>query len=90
MNVEDLLCRAEWGAALLGAIAEQLPVDGTISGPDGLVHGILGNFTACDIVWCRTGRDDDNELHVQVHEGWLVVCVAATCLKCVCDLMERG
>lgn len=44
----------DFAEAVIKALGEQLPTTGSIRGPDGFVHDIIGDFTVCDQQWARS------------------------------------
>lgn len=65
--------------------AANMPVNGCIQDPDGVVHDILGDYTKCDRPWyIRSGPDE----RWKVNYGWSLPkdeAPAVTCLLCLGD-----
>lgn len=79
-----------WQGIFASAVAAGtvLPVSGSVRAPDGVVHGIVGNFTLCDLTWAI---DERETAHPQIVSGWAVVKGSTvTCLACWHDELERG
>lgn len=82
-NIEDVRKVAPTFAKQLDdAFMEQLPFRGQVRSPNGLVHTIIGNYTACDIQWAAHSRKYERDLPVV---GWKPCPDAPSCLECVVE-----
>lgn len=65
--------------------AANVPINGTIQDPEGVVHDIIGDYTKCDQAWyIRSGPDE----RWRVNFGWTLPkgeAVAITCMLCIAD-----
>lgn len=67
-------------------LGDTLPIRGFVRGPDKLVHGIIGDWTECDVQWATFVK---GAYYAKTIHGWHVAkgeAVFLTCMQCINEL----